>query len=69
MKLFFYELLLTFKIISNVKIFWLFQGDLVQMKQLPDGPQELRAKAMDFLVTAHGLRHENLNPLIGILKF
>lgn len=26
---------------------------------------ELKSKAMDYLVMAHGLRHENMNPLIG----
>lgn len=26
---------------------------------------ELKTKAMDILMTAHGLRHENINPLIG----
>lgn len=26
---------------------------------------ELKSKAMDYLVMAHGLRHENVNPLIG----
>ncbi|OXU32024.1 hypothetical protein TSAR_004322 [Trichomalopsis sarcophagae] len=43
-------------------------GDLVQLKQLPvQGAFELKGKAMDVLVTIHGLRHENLNPLIGCL--
>lgn len=28
---------------------------------------ELKAKAVEFLVLLHGLRHENLNPLIGCL--
>lgn len=26
---------------------------------------ELKTKAMDHLVMAHGLRHENINPFIG----
>lgn len=46
--------------------FHMFQGDLVQLKEMPTGASnELKAKAMDHLVTAHGLRHENINPLIG----
>ncbi|XP_031787096.1 guanylate cyclase 2D isoform X2 [Nasonia vitripennis] len=45
-----------------------YNGDLVQLKQLPvQGAFELKGKAMDVLVTIHGLRHENLNPLIGCL--
>ncbi|KYM85144.1 Retinal guanylyl cyclase 2 [Atta colombica] len=32
------------------------------------GTFELKSKAMDVLVTIHGLRHENLNPLIGCLN-
>ncbi|XP_058791773.1 guanylate cyclase D isoform X2 [Phymastichus coffea] len=45
-----------------------YNGDLVQLKQLPvQGAFELKSKAMDVLVTIHGLRHENLNPLIGCL--
>lgn len=44
----------------------MFQGDLVQLKEMPTGASnELRSKAMDHLVMAHGLRHENINPLIG----
>lgn len=43
-----------------------FQGDLVQLKEMPTGASsELKSKAMDHLVMAHGLRHENINPLIG----
>lgn len=30
---------------------------------------ELKSKAMDLLVMAHGLRHENINPLIGKYLF
>lgn len=46
------------------------QGDLVQMKPVPcggSGGVELRAKTVELLVLLHGLRHENLNPLIGCL--
>lgn len=47
-------------------LYRLFQGDLVQLKEMPTGASnELKAKAMDLLVMAHGLRHENINPLIG----
>lgn len=47
-------------------IFIAFQGDLVQLKEMPTGASnELKSKAMDHLVMAHGLRHENINPLIG----
>ncbi|KAG5315725.1 GUC2F cyclase, partial [Acromyrmex insinuator] len=46
-----------------------YNGDLVQLKELPfQGTFELKSKAMDVLVTIHGLRHENLNPLIGCLN-
>ncbi|KAL0114110.1 hypothetical protein PUN28_011433 [Cardiocondyla obscurior] len=46
-----------------------YNGDLVQLKELPfQGTFELKNKAMDVLVTVHGLRHENLNPLIGCLN-
>ncbi|XP_020277564.1 retinal guanylyl cyclase 2 isoform X2 [Pseudomyrmex gracilis] len=46
-----------------------YNGDLVQLKELPfQGTFELKNKAMDVLVTIHGLRHENLNPLIGCLN-
>ncbi|XP_029170688.1 retinal guanylyl cyclase 2 isoform X2 [Nylanderia fulva] len=46
-----------------------YNGDLVQLKELPfQGTFELKGKAMDVLVTIHGLRHENLNPLIGCLN-
>ncbi|XP_025829848.1 retinal guanylyl cyclase 2 isoform X2 [Agrilus planipennis] len=44
-----------------------YNGDLVQMKPLPPGNVELKAKAVELLVILHGLRHENLNPLIGCL--
>ncbi|XP_050295320.1 retinal guanylyl cyclase 2 [Anthonomus grandis grandis] len=45
-----------------------YNGDLVQMKPVPsNGSVELKAKAIEFLVLLHGLRHENLNPLIGVL--
>ncbi|XP_043283814.1 retinal guanylyl cyclase 2 isoform X2 [Venturia canescens] len=45
-----------------------YNGDLVQLKELPSqGTFELKSKAMDVLVMVHGLRHENLNPLIGCL--
>ncbi|XP_023248641.1 retinal guanylyl cyclase 2 [Copidosoma floridanum] len=44
------------------------RGDLVQLKLLPvQSTFELKSKAMDQLVVIHGLRHENLNPLIGCL--
>ncbi|XP_058839738.1 uncharacterized protein LOC131695286, partial [Topomyia yanbarensis] len=44
-----------------------YNGDLVQLKEIPlssGSSQELKTKAMDLLVIAHGLRHENINPLI-----
>lgn len=47
-----------------------YQGDLVQLKEIrnPSGNAiELRTKAMDHLIVSHGLRHENINPLIGFL--
>ncbi|KAK4880380.1 hypothetical protein RN001_008526 [Aquatica leii] len=44
-----------------------YNGDLVQMKPLPSGTIELKAKAVEVLLILHGLRHENLNPLIGCL--
>ncbi|XP_031345081.1 retinal guanylyl cyclase 2 isoform X2 [Photinus pyralis] len=44
-----------------------YNGDLVQMKPLPPSTIELKAKAVEVLVMLHGLRHENLNPLIGCL--
>lgn len=38
------------------------------MKPLPSGNNiELKAKAVEILVVLHGLRHENINPLIGCL--
>lgn len=48
-----------------------YQGDLVQLKeiQIPHGTVvELKTKAMDHLIASHGLRHENINPLIGWLS-
>ncbi|XP_055549129.1 uncharacterized protein LOC129732346 [Wyeomyia smithii] len=48
-----------------------YNGDLVQLKEIPassSSSQELKTKAMDLLVMAHGLRHENINPLIGWLN-
>ncbi|XP_030563952.1 uncharacterized protein LOC115764844 [Drosophila novamexicana] len=46
-----------------------YNGDLVQLKEINlNGSTELRSKAMDLLVMAHGLRHENINPLIGWLS-
>ncbi|KAH8357399.1 hypothetical protein KR084_004665, partial [Drosophila pseudotakahashii] len=46
-----------------------YNGDLVQLKEVHmNGSAELRTKAMDLLVMAHGLRHENINPLIGWLS-
>jgi guanylate cyclase 2F len=48
-----------------------YQGDLVQLKEIrvPSGNSiELRTKAMDHLISSHGLRHENINPLIGFLS-
>ncbi|XP_061393207.1 uncharacterized protein LOC133328680 [Musca vetustissima] len=46
-----------------------YNGDLVQLKEIPlNGSTELKSKAMDLLVMAHGLRHENINPLIGWLS-
>ncbi|KAE8747326.1 hypothetical protein FOCC_FOCC005969, partial [Frankliniella occidentalis] len=45
-----------------------YNGDLVHLKELPtSGTFELKTKAMDILLTLHGLRHENLNPLLGCL--
>lgn len=38
----------------------------MQLKEVPIGTSnELKSKAMDYLVISHGLRHENINPLIG----
>lgn len=48
-----------------------YQGDLVQLKEIrvPSGNSiELKTKAMDHLISSHGLRHENINPLIGFLS-
>ncbi|KAH8380698.1 hypothetical protein KR009_007840 [Drosophila setifemur] len=46
-----------------------YNGDLVQLKEVHmNGSAELRSKAMDLLVMAHGLRHENINPLMGWLS-
>ncbi|KAK9512103.1 hypothetical protein O3M35_000601 [Rhynocoris fuscipes] len=41
----------------------------VCLKSIPDngGNFELRSKSMDYLITMHSLRHENLNPIIGCL--
>ncbi|XP_074040194.1 retinal guanylyl cyclase 2 isoform X2 [Leptinotarsa decemlineata] len=46
-----------------------YNGDLVQMKAVPSlgSGCELKAKSVELLVLLHGLRHENLNPLIGCL--
>ncbi|XP_017785431.1 PREDICTED: retinal guanylyl cyclase 2-like isoform X2 [Nicrophorus vespilloides] len=45
-----------------------YNGDLVQMKPIQTGGNvELRAKTVELLLVLHGLRHENLNPLIGCL--
>lgn len=42
----------------------------MQLKEIPIGPShELRSKAMDHLVMTHGLRHENINPLIGKIVY
>lgn len=39
------------------------------MKPVPsNGNAELKAKATELLVHLHGLRHENLNPLIGKIE-
>lgn len=46
-----------------------YNGDFVQLKELPtQGTFELKSKTMDILAMIHGLRHENLNPLIGCLN-
>lgn len=47
-----------------------YQGDLVQLKeiQITGSSVELKNKAMDLLIIAHGLRHENLNTMIGYLS-
>lgn len=38
----------------------------MQLKEIPScSTLELKSKAMDLLIYAHGLRHENINPLIG----
>ncbi|CAH1114026.1 unnamed protein product [Psylliodes chrysocephalus] len=46
-----------------------YNGDLVQMKPLllMGSGNELKGKSVELLVLLHGLRHENLNPLIGCL--
>ncbi|XP_065164768.1 retinal guanylyl cyclase 2 isoform X3 [Atheta coriaria] len=45
-----------------------YNGDLVQMKPIQlESSVELKAKTVEVLVLLHGLRHENLNPLIGCL--
>ncbi|XP_015179191.1 PREDICTED: retinal guanylyl cyclase 2-like isoform X3 [Polistes dominula] len=47
----------------------MYNGDLVQLKELTcQSTFELKNKTMGVLVTIHGLRHENLNPLIGCLN-
>jgi guanylate cyclase 2F len=48
-----------------------YQGDLVQLKEIrvhSGNSVELKTKAMDHLIILHGLRHENINPLIGFLS-
>lgn len=43
-----------------------YNGDWVHLKEVSvSNVTELKTKAMDLLVLAHGLRHENINPLIG----
>lgn len=47
-----------------------YQGDLVHLKEIrvtSGNSIELKTKAMDHLILAHGLRHENINQLIGFL--
>ncbi|XP_022901089.2 retinal guanylyl cyclase 2 isoform X1 [Onthophagus taurus] len=46
-----------------------YNGDLVQMKPVGFNTNsvELKGKTVELLVVLHGLRHENLNPLIGCL--
>ncbi|KAK9879677.1 hypothetical protein WA026_006738 [Henosepilachna vigintioctopunctata] len=47
-----------------------YNGDLVQMKPVPfsgSSGGEIKDKAIELLLLLHGLRHENLNPLIGCL--
>lgn len=43
----------------------------MQLKEIAaaTGTVELKAKAMDHLLMAHALRHENINPLIGMCSF
>lgn len=46
-----------------------YNGDMVQLKEIQlNNTTELKSKAMDLLVLAHGLRHENVNALIGWLS-
>ncbi|BES95806.1 Guanylate cyclase [Nesidiocoris tenuis] len=47
-----------------------YNGDLVQLKLLPENGSnfELKNKSVEYLVMLHGLRHENLNPMIGCLS-
>lgn len=46
-----------------------YNGDMVQLKEIQlNNSTELKSKAMDLLVLAHGLRHENINALIGWLS-
>ncbi|XP_063708957.1 uncharacterized protein LOC134837507 [Culicoides brevitarsis] len=44
-----------------------YNGDIVQLKEINGASNtvELKTKAMDHLLVAHALRHENINPLIG----
>lgn len=47
-----------------------YQGDLVHLKEIrisSGSAIELKTKAMDHLILAHVLRHENVNQLIGLL--
>ncbi|CAL8095065.1 unnamed protein product [Orchesella dallaii] len=46
-----------------------YKGDLVHLRKLaePSDSFQLKAKAMTVLETIHGLRHENINALIGCL--
>ncbi|XP_065349346.1 retinal guanylyl cyclase 2 isoform X1 [Cloeon dipterum] len=45
-----------------------YNGDLVHLRDLQSGPGfELRNKALDVLLTLHGLRHENVAVLMGCL--
>lgn len=60
--------LLVDHLIAKHSMFIFPQGDIVQLKEISvTGTTELKTKAMDHLLIAHGLRHENINPLIGKL--